>query len=230
MPKRKDAPGSSKKKSPKRARSARPQNLGSRFEKKVSDIAVTQYQVNTTGSFTLLHAPVPGTDYTQRIGRKTSPKSVYIRGRCQIEAAASSVTNVNAPAQLMRMIVFHDKQPNGAAPAVTDLLNSADPASQLNLNGRDRFKVIKDETFVFDPYIVDTTVTAATTNYNKTVENINSFSMVKDVETIFNGGNAGTIADITSGALYMFWIGSNAAGTGTDGNAFVSTRVRYFDA
>jgi len=235
MYKRKDAPGSSNKKPYKKYKpynkAFKPSFKGpsGRAEKKVSDVGTATYQVNTTGTFTLLHAPIPGTDYTQRIGRKTNAKSVYIRGRVQSEAASSAVTSVNGPAQLTRMIVFIDSQPNIATPVVTDLLVSADPASQLNLNNRDRFKIVRDETFFIDPYIVDASVTAATVKFNRTGHNLECYNKL-NLETIFNAGSAGTIADITTGALYMFWIGSNPAGTGSDANAIVSARVRYLDA
>lgn len=201
--------------------------LSGRFEKKTSDIAVATYQVNTTGSFTLLHAPIPGSDYTNRIGRKTLAKNVYIRGRVQLENAALTTQPASSPAQQARMIVFIDAQPNGAAPAVTDLLNTASPASQLNLNNRDRFKIVSDDTFVFDPLLAATSF--AVVEWSRTVSDVKCYNKL-NVETVFNAGTAGTIADINSGALYMFWIGSEAAGAGTDTNAIVSTRVRYSDA
>lgn len=197
-----------------------------RHEKKVSDIATATYQVNTTGSFTLLHIPTQGTDYTNRIGRKTMMKSVYIRGRVQLEDAGTLAAVVNSYAQQGRFILFLDLQPNGAVPVVTDLLNTADPASQLNLNNRDRFKIIKDKCFVFDPIAVSTVTTPAGF-LNRTVYNFKVFKKCS-IETIFST-NGGTIADITTGALYMFWIGSQAGGTNTDTNAVVSTRVRYMD-
>lgn len=48
-------------------------------------------------------------------------------------------------------------------------------------------------------------------------------------EVIFNGGNAGTIADINSGAIYMFWIGSNPNAANVRANAIVSARMRFVD-
>lgn len=199
-------------------------------EKKVSDIATATYQVNTTGSFTLLHVPVLGTDYTNRVGRKTMQRSIGIKGRIQTEASNGLPANTSVAAQQARMIIFMDMQPNGAAPAVGDLLNSADPASQLNLNNRDRFRIIRDKMYSFGPYYTVSTATQAQGFVGgNQVATIKLYKKCK-IETIFNGTNGGTIADITSGAVYMFWIGSAAAGTNSDCNAVVSTRVRYEDA
>jgi len=49
-----------------------------------------------------------------------------------------------------------------------------------------------------------------------------------NVETIYNAGNAGTIADINSGALYVFWIGTQA-GAASDANFIGSIRGRFID-
>lgn len=196
-------------------------------ERKVSDLAVTTYQVNQGGTFTLLHAPVPGTDYTQRIGRRTVPKSVYIRGHVVLEQAFNLAAATTTFAGQARMILFIDYQPNAATPAVLDLLVSATPESQLQLNNRDRFKILKDKLFEFDPIIV---VGAGTeVEFNRTAYPLKCYKKL-NMETIFNAGTAGTIADITSGALYLFWIGSWAAGASSDGVAVVSTRVRFLDA
>lgn len=197
-------------------------------EKKVYDIAVTTYQVNTTGSFTLLCIPTTGADMTNRVGRKILQKSVYIRGRVTQEATAAGPQTVANSSQQIRFILFVDYQPNGAAPAVTDLLNTASPASQLNINNRDRFKVLKDKCYVFDASAYNTTATSQLASWSRTVYNFKCYKKI-DIETIFNATNGGTIADINSGALYMFWIGDQAAGSNTDGNALVSTRVRFLD-
>lgn len=205
-----------------------PRSMGGLSERKVSDIATAVYQINTTGLFTLLHAPILGSDYTQRIGRKTKLKTLYIRGFVTSEAARTSGSTGSNAAQQVRLIVLLDNQPNAAVPAVLDLLNSADPSSQLNLNNRDRFRVIKDKLYAFDPYIVQTTASQAVASASRQIYNMKVFKKM-DIEVIFNATNGGTIADITSGALYMFWIGSSAPGAGIDANATISSRVRYVD-
>jgi len=197
-------------------------------EKKVSDITEAVYQVNTTGSFTLLHVPTLGSDFNQRIGRKTLVKNFYIRGYVTLELARGIGSGGTSVSQQARLIMFIDNQPNGNAPAVTDLLNTASPTSHLNLNNRDRFVVLKDKTYEFDPVYNPAPAGTLVAALNKTIVGIKCFKKV-NVEVIYNSTNGGTIADINSGALYMFWIGSVVTGT-VDTNAVVSTRVRYLDA
>lgn len=200
----------------------------SKNERKVSDVDNGTYQVNTTGNFTLLHIPTLGTDFTNRIGRKTVVKSIFVRGRVQLEIdAALTAAVVNS--QGARMILFVDLQPNGVVPATTDILKEATFASQINLNNRDRFKILADKNFAFGPFVRVDTATQAILAFNDQIKIFKKYKKCT-IETIFNSTNGGTIADITSGAIYMFWIGSAASGTNTDTNAIVTTRCRFVDS
>lgn len=185
---------------------------------------MTNIPVNTTGSFTLLNGTTLGSDYTNRIGRKIVCKSMYIRGFVTAENSLN-LSAAATPSQQARMILLVDMQPNGAAPAVTDVLNTAHPASQLNLNNRDRFKVLRDDVFTLDPI----SVAAGSVGFCGTTTYEVSCYKKMSLETIYNSGSAGTIGDINSGALYMFWIGSAVTGTNTDGAAVVSARLRFLD-
>lgn len=195
-------------------------------EKKVSDIQTAPYGVSIAGGMTLLHLPVLGSDYNQRIGRKTLVKSIYIRGRVAITNFIIQPPGVSTiiPTGQARLIVFIDKQPNGAVPLIGDLLNTAEPGSQLNLNNRDRFQIITDKIYSFDASLTNGTSYAF---FNQTQYNIKIYKKVS-IETIFNGTNGGTIADINSGAIYMCWVG-NANTQGGGQTAIVSTRCRYVD-
>lgn len=199
--------------------------LYSSNEKKVQDIQTQDYQVDNVGSFTLLCNPVLGSDFNERIGRKVVTRNLYIKGAIST-APSTVIPNTNTNRQHVRMILFVDLQPNAATPVVTDLLNTATPSSHLNLNNRDRFRVIADKEYVLDPYVVDLAVygAASTCNQVKYVKKYKRWSQ----EIIFNATNGGTIADITSGAMYMFWIGDQAPGAASIFTG--ATRVRYVDA
>ena len=194
----------------------------------MQDLATATYQVNTTGSITLLAVPVTGADYNARIGRKITLKSLFIRGRIQLEVDAT-LAAVSVTGQQARCIVVYDLQPNGAAPAITDILNTADPASHLNLNNRDRFRVIADKEYTFDPYSSVTTANQAQLCFGRTIYNMKLYKRL-NLDMIFNAVNGGTVADIASGALYMVWLGSAPSASNGDVNAIVSTRVRYADS
>lgn len=201
-----------------------------RVERKVNDIQTTSYAVNTTGSVTLLALPRVGADFNQRVGRKVTVKSVYIRGIGGTEWAVTggtAGTSLSVPSQLHRMMIVFDLQPNGAAPAITDILLEANAASQLNLDNRDRFKIFCDKTWTVGA-IATSNATPESSICDPQQYQIKKYKKI-NAEMIFNATNGGSIADITSGALYMVWIGTNATGANTDGTAKVSTRVRYVD-
>lgn len=225
-----DFPTQKKKKMQKRPSYGQNQYYGkpSKIEKKAFDIGVATYNANSTGSFTALAVPVLGSDFTNRIGRKICLKSMYLRGNVCLENAHDGDVNVATNSQMARMIIFVDLQPTPATALVaTDLLVSAHPASQLNLNNRDRFRIICDKQWCFDPYWTSNVASTAYAGFNSTMKPIKKFKKL-NIETVFNGTNGGTIADINSGALYMFWIGETGAGA-NDVNAILSTRVRYTD-
>lgn len=199
----------------------------SNTELKVQDLAQATYQVNTTGSITLLAVPITGADFNARIGRKIKLKSLFIRGRIRLECTSSPDTAVAVAAQQGRLMIVYDLQPNGVIAGITDILNTAEPASHLNLNNRDRFRILYDREFVFDPYVVDKTATASYSNAGRSIHNVKLYKKL-NYDMIFNSVNGGTIADIASGALLMVWVGSAIAGT-TDCLFIGGTRVRYAD-
>lgn len=198
-------------------------------ESKFFDIAPANYAFNTTGSVACICTPVPGTDYTNRIGRKIVIKSVYIRGQAVLEAALNNPGALNDKAQLGRVILLWDMQPNGALPAVTDVLLTADSRSHLNPNNRDRFKVIWDKQWAFGSMYVDTTATQAVSFASGLINAPVKYFKKLRQEVIFNAGSAGTVADINSGALILLTIGTQAAGTNTDADLGVGIRVRFDD-
>lgn len=201
-----------------------------RVEKKVNDIAVANYNVNTTGTVTLLANPALGSDMNNRIGRKIQLRSVYIKGSIQVQQSQTGIVSAatTVGTQLCRMIILADLQPNGAAPAITDILNTASPASHLNLNFRDRFKIYCDKTWALGPFYFNTTATQSIGMVGSPqMIPIKKFKKI-NLESIYNATNGGTIADISTGALYMVWIGSTASGA-DDAIATLGTRVRYDD-
>ena len=199
-------------------------------ERKFSDIGVRGFQSSDAGGFTLLHAPTLGSDYTNRVGRKTNCKSLYIRGKLEITKSATMAL-ATVGSTLNRLIIFLDSQPNGAAPAVTDLLVSASPSSQLNANNRDRFRILKDKVYGLDACAIDNTGVNAENSWGRTIIPIKVYKKL-NLETIFNATDDGTIASVNSGALYMFWIGNHGY-QAVEANwvitANLSTRVRFDD-
>jgi len=185
-------------------------------EKKVIDTVEAAYVCDTTGTVTLVNGVATGTDFTNRIGRKTMMATAQVRG---IVYPVDSTTSSN----LARVMLVYDKQPSsGATPAITDILLASESSAFNNLNNRDRFVIVMDEKVA-----IGSTNNTATQSFAgaPTVYLIDRYITLNH-ECIFSGTGA-TLASISSGALYLVSIGNAAV---NDGSIFVgSVRVRFFD-
>lgn len=82
-----------------------------------------------------------GTEEKERIGRKCVIDRIAIRGNVLLPAN----TNENLTNDTVRIIIYQDKQTNGAAAVVTDILESAAWNSYNNLANSQRFRVLHSE-------------------------------------------------------------------------------------
>ncbi len=80
-----------------------------------------------------------------RVGRKVSIKSIMWRGAFFTTALSNSATVQNS--EVVRVIIYLDKQCNGATAAVTDILETAGFQSYRNLSNSARFVTLMDKTF-----------------------------------------------------------------------------------
>lgn len=185
------------------------------LERKVIDVDPASYAFDTTGSVTLLNGVATGTDFTDRIGRKIIIKSLYLRGIIQ------PVDN-NTGNTLCRMIIVYDNQANGVAPAITDVLKSASPVAQLNMNNRDRFKILVDKQWGL------AVISDAASQSVAGSPTVFSFKKYKkcNLETLFNG-TTNAIGSIATGSIYMITVGNQAVGNGGTGS--ISSRIRFAD-
>jgi len=197
-----------------------------RVEKKVVDINEATYAVENTGTqLALLNGCVAGSQNFNRIGRKICLKSLQIRGYFL-------ATDFSTAQTFARMIVVYDKQSNGSAPTFANIIQSQNIAGttsslatdMVNLDNRDRFEIIRDKQVALAA--LQNTATQAFSGA-PTILYVEDYIKLGNRETVYNAGTAGTVGDITSGALYVFFIASqaNAAGVTYTG----TFRLRFTD-
>lgn len=196
-----------------------PRQFG-RQEWKFTDQTTGALEVCTTATLTLLNGLAPGNSASQRIGSKVSWMSM----EAYIQIFAHATTGID---NKCRLLVVLDKQPNGAAPgAITDILQTADFLSPRNLANRKRFKIMWDKRLY-----VGNVLNAAGTG--TAIPNFRLFKIYKKfkypLQTDFNAGVAGTVADIATNSLYFCTLGNTATGatTATCSGYF---RLRYTDS
>lgn len=130
-----------------------------------------------------------GTGPTQRVGNQITVTKISATGIVQIPAAN--------PGDVIRLIWFVDKQADGAAPATTDLLESASHFSALNRDKvPSRFHIFKDQYYSLNQQAATIVSPQITFNWEKAVD-----------QKVFYQSNAGTISDVLKNNIGLLAIG-----------------------
>jgi len=208
-------------------------------EKKGMDTDVTLSPViattNTNGSSFVLNLIQQGAGSWNRVGRKAHLKSLRLKGNFIFTQTPTFATGTQS-SNFVRTVVIWDQQPSGAAIpnfdtifGITDQTGAESCPDILNpprYDNMDRFKILLDRTCK----LMDDAVPAFGTGPNTTsYEPFDYFLRLKGRESVFLGqSNPMTIADISTGAVYVFFraLTNQANSTvGVDG----ITRLRYTD-
>lgn len=135
-------------------------------------------------------------------------------------------------------MVVYDKQPDGAYPAVSTLIQSikqdgttsSTSLDNLNLDNKDRFVVLRDLRYKLtghgsgDLYQQDSSGVL-----NKWI--VDEYIPLKLAPTVYSASaSTGTVTDIQTGNIFLFLLGSNAAGATSLMEFQYSARYRYLDA
>jgi len=158
---------------------------------------------------TELNCVPQGATVANRIGNKIVIKSIHLKF-----ITAQAATAMNA----FRFMVIYDRQPNGAFPAITDILldqplGAANSLGSLNIANKSRFQVIRDQIHTADPGNGST--------------KIFSMYMKGRWETEF-GTNTNTIGDFRTGAIYFICY-YNYSAVSVPVLTTPCCRIRYFD-
>lgn len=169
-----------------------------------------------------------GTGESQRIGRKITIKKIGIHGQI-ITPSYINATGLQPTAARMRIVVFWDKQANGAAPSVGDVLGQGSGVTTFsfnNLSNKNRFTIITNRVYDIN---VNSFVKGNSDTTWTLPQNSISFSLYKNVNIpIEYGPNAGaaTLADIKSNNIGIICICSDDLLH----EVIVRTQVRYSDS
>jgi len=151
-------------------------------EFKHKDIIVPNQPITDTPIILPLTLMPEGTDEGQRNGRSVLLKSNYLHGQLILTGTATSA--------FTRIIIFRDKVSNGVLPIATDLLETTSIiSSPLNTdNARNRFQVLFDGRYQQDD--------------NKNPQQVVKVYRKQRHHLVYKGPT-GTIADVSTGHLYL---------------------------
>lgn len=197
---------------------------GSRGELKAFDTTVT-LAFDTAGTFSTLNLPVNGPELYQRIGRKIYMRNVHLRGVINLANTAA-----NSAQDFLRVLLIYDRQSNGALPNIASILQDSNAGagssvlSEINLTNRARFQVLRDFQMV-PPMFQNGTFLMSGLDQTRDFQ-LDWFVKLRGLEAEFNGVNGGTIADITSGSLFVVCQDQNNLSTW---QLQLHARLRYYD-
>jgi hypothetical protein len=126
-----------------------------------------------------------------RTGEKMTLTSLSMRFQIDLTA-------IEAVGCSVRLIIGYDRRPQGASPAVTNIIASDSIVAgyQTTQNSTGRFQIIGDKTITFD---------ASQTQY------ADKIFFNKKYRTLYRLGNAGTVADINEGTYFILALAANNA-------------------
>lgn len=173
-------------------------------EKKYLDTTASTTSVQG-GGFLLLNGLVQGTSATTRLGQSIKMISVYPNIFWTINAAATTT--------YCRMIIFIDKQPNGAAPIQSDILSAVNSVlAPMNVGNSKRFKILMDKRLQLS------------INGNEIVKYKRFRKLATHTE--YNTGNTGGIADIQTNSIYLYHMSDQTVNAPTFS---YNVRLRFID-
>lgn len=175
-------------------------------EFKTNDLQFSSTSVPSTGTINCLNGLMQGDDYNRRSGRQVRFKS--LQWRCTLNKHNSAV------ASRIRVIFFIDKDPREIQCSTSDILETSVFSgidSMRKLDGRKRFVILKDKTFLLN---------------TDTPERSYTGYMKLDMKTVYDASTTGDISDIYSNSLHVLFLGDETVNQPT---YTLGTRLRFVD-
>ncbi len=116
-------------------------------ELKFHDLDINDAAIASGGTISQVSCNIiaQGVTESQRIGRKCTIKQILWRYELLLGAGTTSNSS-----DIARIVLYQDKQTNGATAAVTDILETADFQSFNNLANSSRFKILLDKAYAMN--------------------------------------------------------------------------------
>ncbi|AXH75647.1 MAG: coat protein/nuclear export [Cressdnaviricota sp.] len=162
-------------------------------EQKATAFAITTQHADTTGEVRLITAPANGADANMRVGKKCQVNMVELN----LKIVASAVTAGATPGYQWWLV--YDKHPNGALPALADIIVGTFPSIVLP-PAEPRFTVLGNGYgFLAKPVNYETGSSAK----------VITKKIRCNKQMVFTG-DTGAIASISEGAIYLVTSGDTA--------------------
>lgn len=181
-------------------------------ELKFYDVAVSDGAISASGAILAsgsINNIAQDTTESTRIGRACTLTSFHMRWTVKVPYVNDAALPSNGDS--VRMIIYIDKQCNGATAAVTDILETADIHSFRNLANSNRFRVLSDKITLLNytnitseaPGTVTCHAYSKEMTMNKTVNIPLEFNGITGALTEIRSNNVGILLISENGAASM---------------------------
>lgn len=198
-------------------------------------VSKTPSTTNTNDFIFPLNLVRPGTASYNRVGRKIKMHSLRCLGVIESNVTGHATTG-DYLEQINRVCVVYDRQPNGAIPVFSDIFSyteqdgteGSDIYTLPAYDNMQRFRILKDIVFAQD--IDAYNGASGTTDLMVQRKIIDFYLPLKGLETTYSGQSSPcTIADISTGALYIVFRAYNNLAASYSLVENFTCRLRYFD-
>lgn len=156
--------------------------------------SITSFGAAGTGLVEHLNEIAEGTAINNRLSNRCTLRNLLIRGQVRANLSTQPTSGV--------LMIVYDRQPQGALPAYTDIMDAATVLSYQRLDSRDRFQILWRWSRIFEPY---------TTSNSDTTQFLDMNLDLGERECVYaTTATTGTIADCKQGALYLVTVGDQA--------------------
>lgn len=192
-------------------------------EMKFHDVDLDDAVVAGAGGITAtINIIAQGVTESTRVGRKCTIKAIHWRYKVNLPQQDAGGTPLNG--DTLRIILYLDKQCNGATAAITDILETANVQSFRNLANVSRFNILLDKLHNINYHNMASDGAGLVSLSNQTYQT--TFNKRCDIPIEFNNvANDGSLATIRSNNLGVLLI-SEAGVVGF----FSAFRLRFSDA
>jgi len=203
-----------------------------------SDLSQSIIATTTTNAgIDVLNLIVPGSGSWNRVGRKTVCKSVRIKGNLLWANVPTFATGQGMITTAVRGVLVWDNAPTGTIPTYDTIFGSTLQAGTeqvtsifdpVKYDGMERFRVIREWCWEEPPVTVPAFGTGPNMQATVCIDEYVKLPGGGLVSNYSGQSSPQTIADISSGALYLIWrTTSSTAGGSVTLDAMA--RLRYYD-
>lgn len=175
-----------------------------------------------------------GTGSWNRIGRIIQMKSIRVRHDLKV---AFSGAPPSVAGRSYRYLIVYDKQPNGTLPIKSEIIQTKNQSGTetgkwngfLAYDTMQRFTILRDETIVINCPFRAFASTGAETGTVVVDHHHETYIKLNQVTNYKSESTPCTIADISTGALYLILLTDQSAATTNLLDTEVNCRLRYLD-